>query len=57
VDCGLFKSRSESAAFLIEEGIKNQEPLFSKVKDKLETIDKIREEIKGIVQGAAKTEK
>ena len=57
VDCGLFKSRSESAAFLIEEGIKNQEPLFSKVKDKLETIDKIREEIKSIVQGAAKTEK
>jgi Arc/MetJ-type ribon-helix-helix transcriptional regulator len=57
VDCGLFKSRSESAAFLIEEGIKSQEPLFSKIKDRLETIDKIREEIKGIVQGAVKTEK
>jgi len=57
VDCGLFKSRSESAAFLIEEGIKSQDPLFSKIKGKLETIDKIREEIKGIVQGADKTEK
>jgi len=57
VDCGLFKSRSESAAFLIEEGIKSQEPLFSKIRGKLETIDKIREEIKGIVQGAAKTGK
>ncbi len=49
VDCGLFKSRSESAAFLIEEGIKSREDLFSRIKDKLETIEKIREEIKGIV--------
>jgi Arc/MetJ-type ribon-helix-helix transcriptional regulator len=57
VDCGLFKSRSESAAFLIEEGIKSQELLFSKIRDKLETIDKIREEIRGIVQGEVKTEK
>jgi Arc/MetJ-type ribon-helix-helix transcriptional regulator len=57
VDCGLFKSRSESAAFLIEEGIKSQELLFSKIRDKLETIDKIREEIRGIVQGEVKTGK
>jgi len=51
VDAGLFKSRSESAAFLIEEGIKSQESLFVKIRDKLETIDKIREELKTIVQG------
>lgn len=51
VEAGLFKSRSESAAFLIEEGIRKQEPLFSKIKDKLHTIDKIREELKNIIQG------
>jgi Arc/MetJ-type ribon-helix-helix transcriptional regulator len=54
VDCGLFKSRSESAAFLIEEGIKSQEALFAKIKGKLETIDQIREELKSIVRGEDK---
>lgn len=49
VDAGLFKSRSESAAFLIQEGIKSQEALFSKISSKLEKIDKIREELKTIV--------
>lgn len=49
VEAGLFKSRSESAAFLIQEGIKNQELLFSKISDKLKKIDKIREELKTIV--------
>lgn len=49
VDSGLFKSRSESAAFLIQEGIKSQAALFDKISSKLETIDKIREELKQIV--------
>lgn len=49
VDAGLFKSRSESAAFLIQEGIKSQVTLFAKISTKLETIDKIREELKEIV--------
>jgi Arc/MetJ-type ribon-helix-helix transcriptional regulator len=49
VDAGLFKSRSESAAFLIQEGIKRQEALFSKITDKLKKIDKIRDELKTIV--------
>lgn len=49
VDVGLFKSRSESAAFLIEQGIKNQELLFSKIEDKMGTIDKIKEELRTIV--------
>ena len=49
VEAGLFKSRSESAAFLIEEGIKNQEPIFSKIIDKLEKMEKIRDELKVIV--------
>ena len=51
VDTGLFRSRSESAAFLIEAGIRSQEALFSRIKDKLETIDKIREELKSIIGG------
>ncbi|MFZ2053323.1 MAG: hypothetical protein WAU81_03910 [Candidatus Aminicenantales bacterium] len=49
VETGLFRSRSESAAFLIEAGIRSQEALFSRIKDKLETIDKIREELRTIV--------
>jgi Arc/MetJ-type ribon-helix-helix transcriptional regulator len=49
VEAGLFKSRSESAAFLIEEGIKVQQLLFAKITDKLEKMDKIREELKVIV--------
>ena len=49
VEAGLFKSRSESAAFLIEEGIKNQEPLFSKITDKLKKMKKIRDELMDIV--------
>jgi len=49
VDAGLFKSRSESAAFLIEEGIKNQQAIFSKITDKLKKMEKIREELKDIV--------
>lgn len=49
VDAGLFKSRSESAAFLIEEGIRSQAPLFKKITERLEKIDRIREELKNIV--------
>lgn len=49
VEAGLFKSRSESAAFLIEEGIKSQEPLFSKITDKLKKMEKIRDELMDIV--------
>lgn len=49
VDSGLFRSRSESAAFLIQEGIKSQQALFDKIENKLKKIDKIREELKEIV--------
>jgi Arc/MetJ-type ribon-helix-helix transcriptional regulator len=49
VDAGLFKSRSESAAFLIEEGIKNQDPLFTKISSQLHKIDKIQKELKTII--------
>ncbi len=49
VEAGLFKSRSESAAFLIQEGIKSQDALFSRISSKLKKIDKIRDELKKIV--------
>ena len=49
VETGIFKSRSESAAFLIEEGIKHQEALFNKISKKLEQIAKIKEELTGIM--------
>ncbi len=49
VDAGLFKSRSESAAFLIQEGIKNQGALFDKISARLDKIEKIREELKKVV--------
>lgn len=49
VEAGLFKSRSESAAFLIQEGIKKQQDLFDKIQAKLKKIDKIKEELKHIV--------
>ncbi len=49
VEVGLFKSRSESAAFLIQEGIKSQDALFDKISSKVKKIDQIKEELKGIV--------
>ena len=49
VDAGLFKSRSESAAFPIEEGIKSQEDLFAKITAQLRKMEKIKEELKKIV--------
>lgn len=49
VEAGLFRSRSESAAFLIQEGIKNQEALFTKIVSRLEKINKIKQELKNIV--------
>lgn len=49
VDAGVFKSRSESAAFLIEEGINSQAKLFKKIEEKLETIEKLKSELQDIV--------
>jgi len=46
VEAGIFKSRSESAAFLIQEGIKSQIELFEKISDKLKQIEKLRKELK-----------
>lgn len=49
VEAGLFKSRSESAAFLIQEGIKSQEAIFTKISSKLDKVDKIKKELKNII--------
>ncbi len=54
VETGLFKSRSESAAYLIEEGIKHQALLFDKIAEKMEQINKLRDDIKGIVSSEIK---
>ncbi|MFC2169069.1 hypothetical protein ACFLRM_00685 [Acidobacteriota bacterium] len=56
VEAGLFKSRSESAAFLIQEGIKSQENLFSKISNKLNQLDKLKNELKTIVSKEFKSE-
>lgn len=57
VDSGIFRSRSESAAFLIKEGIKSQEAIFAKISDKMEKIEKIKKEITGIIAEEMKTKK
>jgi Arc/MetJ-type ribon-helix-helix transcriptional regulator len=49
VESGIFRSRSESAAFLINEGIKSQESLLSRISAKLEKIDKIKMELSSII--------
>jgi len=54
VEAGIFKSRSECAAFLIEEGIKHQDPLFHKIEDKLAHIEKLRDELKDIIHDELK---
>jgi len=50
VECGLFKSRSESAAFLIEEGIKRQKSLFEKISSKMQEMEKIKSDLHEIVE-------
>ncbi|MCG2816592.1 MAG: hypothetical protein ABIJ35_12805 [Acidobacteriota bacterium] len=49
VEAGLFRSRSESAAFLIEEGLKSQEALFAKIESRFSQIDKLKTELKDMV--------
>jgi Arc/MetJ-type ribon-helix-helix transcriptional regulator len=51
VQAGVFRSRAEAAAFLIDEGIRTQtkEGLFDKVEQKLSEIERLRAELRGIV--------
>jgi Arc/MetJ-type ribon-helix-helix transcriptional regulator len=48
VESGLFKSRSESAAFLIQSGINANQELFDKIQAKIDEITKLRGELKNI---------
>ncbi len=50
VQSGIFKSRSEAAAFLIGEGIKAQSSLFDSISQKIEEIERLRSELKSIVE-------
>ena len=49
VQTGIFKSRSEAAAFLISEGIKAQATLFDRISERIKEIERLRAELKGIV--------
>ena len=46
VAAGVFKNRMEAGAFLVEEGIKTQAPLFQRIADKLSEIERIRAELR-----------
>ena len=45
VDCGLTKSRSEAAAFLISEGIKARASMYEKIAEQSKVIRNAREEL------------
>ncbi|HEY7913064.1 MAG TPA: hypothetical protein VIG62_14220 [Blastocatellia bacterium] len=50
VQSGIFKSRSEAAAFLISEGIKTQAALFDRISEKITEIERLRSELKSIIK-------
>ncbi len=49
VQAGIFRNRAEAAGFLIEEGIKTQSALFERVQQKLAEIERLRAELRGLV--------
>jgi len=49
VQAGVFGTRAEAAAFLIDEGIRVQGPLFERVEQKLTEIERLRAELRGLV--------
>jgi len=49
VAAGIFRNRAEASAFLIEEGIKTQTALFDRVQQKLAEIERLRAELRGMV--------
>ncbi len=48
VQAGVFRNRAEAAAFLIDEGIAAQAPLFERVAQKLSEIERLRAELRGM---------
>lgn len=53
VQAGVFRSRAEAAAYLIDEGIKTQVALFERVQQKLAEIERLRAELRGMVKSSA----
>ncbi|HYH86508.1 MAG TPA: hypothetical protein VEX60_13735 [Pyrinomonadaceae bacterium] len=49
VQAGVFRSRAEAAAFLIDEGIKAQSELIDRVSTKLSEIERLRAELRGMI--------
>ena len=49
VQSGIFKSRSEAAAFLISEGVKAQQTLFERISERINEIERLQSELKSIV--------
>jgi hypothetical protein len=49
VQAGVFRSRADAAAFLIDEGIKTQAALFERVQQKLSEIERLRSELRGMI--------
>jgi hypothetical protein len=50
VQAGVFGTRAEAAAFLIDEGLKTQGPLLERVEQKLAEIERLRAELRGLVE-------
>jgi Arc/MetJ-type ribon-helix-helix transcriptional regulator len=49
VQAGVFRNRAEAAAFLIDEGIRSQSALFERVQQKLGEIERLRAELRGMI--------
>ena len=49
VQAGVFRTRADAAAFLIDEGIKAQHELFDRVSLKLSEIERLRAELRGMI--------
>jgi Arc/MetJ-type ribon-helix-helix transcriptional regulator len=50
IQSGIFKSRSEAAAFLISEGMKAQAALFQRIGERINEIERLRSELKDMIK-------
>ena len=50
-DAGLFRSRSEAAAYLIAEGIATKSDLFDRIQTKIKQIQEIKDELRALAEG------
>lgn len=49
IESGMFKSRSESAAYLIARGIQSDNELFHKIEDKVSEINRLKDELRSML--------